>query len=123
MNLLLEWLPREGHLIGVWWLWMTLAGAAVFPLCFRLLGALPDKGYTLARAVGMMLVTFVFWLLASYGFLDNSVGSIVLSWLLVLGLAALVYARGGDWRDILGWWRENRRLVLAAELLFLGLYH
>ena len=122
MNLLLEWLPREGHLIGVWWLWMTLAGAAVFPLCFRLLGALPDKGYTLARAVGMMLVTFVFWLLASYGFLDNSVGSIVLSWLLVLGLAALVYARGGDWRDILGWWRENRLLVLAAELLFLGLF-
>ena len=122
MNLLLEWLPREGHLIGAWWLWMALAGAAVFPLCFRLLGALPDKGYTLARAVGMMLVTFVFWLLASYGFLDNSVGSIVLSWLLVFGLAVFVYARLGSWRDIAGWWRENRLLFLAAELLFLGLF-
>jgi len=119
---LLEWLSREGHLIFAWWLWTTLAGAAVFPLCLRLLGALPDKGYTLVRTVGMLLVTFVFWLLASYGFLDNSVGSIVLSWLLVLILSLFIYARFGSLRDILDWWRANRLVFLVAELLFLCLF-
>ncbi len=125
MTLLLEWLPREGHLILAWWLWITLAGAAVFPLCIRLLGGLPDKGYTLARLVGMMLVTWVFWLLASYGFLDNSVGSIILSWILVLILSLGVYMRFGRRRrrrDILNWWRENRLIFLVTELLFVGLF-
>lgn len=121
MTLLLEWLSREGHLILGWWLWITLAGAAVFPLCIRLLGGLPDKGYALARAVGMMLVTWVFWLLASCGFLDNSVGSIILSWVLVLILSLFIYARFGSWRDILDWWRQNRLILLVSELLFLGL--
>ena len=122
MTLLLEWLPREGHLIVAWWLWITLAGTAVFPLCIRLLGGLPDKGYTLARLVGMMLVTWVFWLLASYGFLDNSVGSIILSWILVLILSLYVYVRFGRRRDILDWWRENRTVFLVTELLFFGLF-
>ena len=122
MTILLEWLAREGHLLFVWWLWISLAGAAAFPFCIRLLGGLPDKGYTLCRAVGMMLVTFVFWLLTSYGFLDNSTGSIVLSWLLVLCAGLYVYARLGGRRDILDWWRENRAVFLASELLFLLLF-
>ena len=71
MTLLWDWLSREGHIVFAWWLWMTLAGAAAFPLCLRLLGGLPDRGYTLARALGLLLTTFIFWLLASYGFLEE----------------------------------------------------
>ena len=63
---------------------MTLAGAAALPLCLRLLGALPDRGYTLARAAGVLLVAFVFWLLASLGFVNNSTGSMILAWAVVL---------------------------------------
>lgn len=122
MTLILEWFSREGLIVLSWWLWITLAGVAVFPLCMRLLGGLPDKGYTLARTVGMLLVTFVFWLLASYGFLDNSVGSIILSWLIVLTLSVLIYIRLGDVRDIVVWWRENRLLIVATEVLFIGLF-
>lgn len=122
MTVLMEWLSREGLIILGWWLWITLAGVAVFPLCMRLLSGLPDKGYTLSRTVGMMLVTFVFWLLASYGFLDNSVGSIILSWMIVVIVSLLVYVRFGDVRDILSWWRENRLLFVVTEGLFFGLF-
>ena len=83
MTLLLDWIAREGHLVLAWWLWITLAGLAVMPLCLRFCAGLPDRGYTLARALGMLLVTWVFWLLGSYGFLMNSSGGIALSWLLV----------------------------------------
>lgn len=122
MTLIFEWLSREGLIILGWWLWITLAGVAVFPLCMRLLSGLPDKGYTLARTVGMLLVTFVFWLLASYGFLDNSVGSIIFSWLLVAIGSLIIYVRLGNVRDILDWWRENRLLFIATEILFFGLF-
>ncbi|PJF21136.1 MAG: hypothetical protein CUN56_12630, partial [Phototrophicales bacterium] len=122
MTLILEWLSREGLIVLSWWLWITLAGFAVFPLCMRLLGGLPDKGYTLARALGMVLVTFVFWLLASYGFLDNSVGSIILSWLIVAIVSLVVYVRLGDLQDIRVWWRENRMLFIATEIVFFSLF-
>ncbi len=54
LQVVFEWLAREGWMIANWWLLVTLAGAAVLPLCTRLLGALPDRGYTLARAVGLL---------------------------------------------------------------------
>jgi YYY domain-containing protein len=114
----LDWLVREGGIVLSWWALVTLAGAAVFPLCARLLGGLPDRGYTLARAAGLLLVGFVFWLLASFGFLRNTTGDMLLSWLIVLALSLLVYFRlgtGVDWR---AWWRENRTVVIVGEILF-----
>ena len=122
MTLIQEWLTREGHLLFSWWLAIALAGFAALPLCFRLLGGLPDKGYTLSRAIGMLILTFVYWLLNSFGLLENSAGSVVLSWVLVLLLSLFVYAQKGDWRDIRAWWQENRLLVLVTELLFLLLF-
>ena len=122
MMLILDWLAREGHILLSWWLCIALAGAAVFPLCLRLLGGLPDKGYTLARAIGMLLVTTVFWLLGSYGFLKNSGGSIVISWLLVLIVSIAIYARSDRGSQLADWWHENRMLVLISEMLFIVLF-
>ena len=62
--MLLDWITREGWVLPLWWLLVTMAAVAVFPLCVRLFGALPDKGYTLSRAVGMLLVAFIYWLMA-----------------------------------------------------------
>lgn len=122
MTLLLDWLSREGQIIFAWWLWISLAGAAAFPLCLRLFGGLPDKGYTLARALGMLLATFIFWLLSSVGLLDNSAGSIALSWLLLLIVSLALYERSTERYEFIHWWRENRMVVVAAELLFLVLF-
>ena len=115
-----EWLAREGGMIVSWWALATLAGVLALPLCVRLLGGLPDRGYTLARATGLLLVGYLYWLLASLGFVRNTAGSMGLAWLLALGLALLVYARAPlDWR---AWWRENRPVVMAGEMLFLALF-
>lgn len=122
MTLLLDWLSREGHIVFAWWLWISLAGAAAFPLCLRVLGGMPDKGYTLARALGMLLATFIFWLLASVGLLDNSAGSIVLAWMLLLMISLALYERSAERYRLVSWWRENRMAVVAAELLFIALF-
>ncbi|MFN8376633.1 MAG: DUF2298 domain-containing protein [Anaerolineae bacterium] len=122
MDLVFDWLVREGGIVLSWWALVTLAGVAVFPLCARLLGGLPDRGYTLARAAGLLVVGFVFWLLASLGFVQNTSGNIVLAWVIVLvgGIAVYVASPGGpvDWR---AWWRLNRAAIITAELVFLVL--
>ena len=122
MMLLLEWLSREGHLLIAWWLWITLAGLAVFPLCLRLLGGLPDKGYSLARAIGLLLVAVAYWLMASYGFFDNSRGNIILTWALVLVGSLTIYARRASRDDLATWWRENWLFALVTEILFVALF-
>ncbi len=117
--MLFDWFAREGLIVLSWWVLATLAGVAAIPLCTRLVGGLPDRGYTLARAAGILLVGYVFWMLASLGFLRNTSGSIALSWLIVLVGGLVVYARQPlDWR---GWWRENRQVVIVGELLFITL--
>ncbi len=122
MLLILDWLTREGHILLLWWLWIALAGIAVLPLCLNLLGGLPDKGYTLARPIGILLVTTVYWLLGSYGFLENSSGGIALSWFLVLIASIVIYRRSATGSRLAEYWRENRMHILAAELLFIALF-
>jgi YYY domain-containing protein len=116
-----DWLAREGGFVLTWWLMVSLAGAAALPLCWRLLGALPDRGWLLARAAGLLLVGFVFWLLGSFGFLQNTPGSVVLAWLIVGGIGIAVYFTRGETVDMRAWWRAHRVGIIAGEILFVVL--
>jgi YYY domain-containing protein len=122
VELVFNWLGREGGIVLSWWALVTLAGVAVFPLCARLLSGLPDRGYTLARAAGLLVVGFVFWLLASLGFIQNTPGNIALAWVIVLvGGLALYFSAGREQINWRAWWNTNRTAIIAAEILFLVL--
>lgn len=116
--MILEWLAREGWIVFNWWGLVTLAGAAVLPMIVRLLGGLPDKGYLLARAAGLLVVGFIFWLLASTGFVRNTPGSLILAWLVVLVFGLVFYFRQSNAFDWRGWWEEHRTGILVGEVLF-----
>lgn len=114
--MILDWFAREGGIVLSWWALTTLAGLAVLPLCMRVLSGLPDRGYTLSRAAGLLLTGFTFWLMASVGLLRNTPGSITLAWLMMLVISLVVYSRRPI--DLREWWRENSRVVIASEILF-----
>lgn len=117
--MLLDWIAREGGIVLSWWALVTAAGLAALPLCWRLLGALPDRGYTLARAAGVLLVAFTFWLLTTFGFLTNTAAGMALAWLIVAGVGGFALITGGrDGFDLRGWWKENRPVVIAGEIVF-----
>ena len=118
---ILDWLAREGGMLLSWWALVTLAGLVALPLVWRVLGGLPDRGYTLARAAGVLLVAFIYWLLASLGFLRNSTDGMVLAWVLtgVIGLGAWTSGRRMNLRD---YWKENRAVIISAEVLFAVLF-
>ena len=48
-----------------WWLVLLLVGLAAWPLTTRIAAAWPDRGYTISKGIGLLLVSYVAWLGAS----------------------------------------------------------
>ncbi len=108
----------------LWYLTITLLGLLTFPLAHRLFPALADRGYTLSRALGLLLWGFFFWLLASLGVVQNDAGGILLALVIVMGLVIWALATGegkfkGNFQVLLDWLKTNWKLVFATEVLVL----
>jgi hypothetical protein len=71
----------------VWYFLLTLLGWLTFPLTFALFPALTDRGYTLARAAGLLIWAYVFWLFASLGIAQNDLGGIILALAVLIALS------------------------------------
>jgi len=102
----------------LWYIVISLLGLAVFPLAYRLLPALSDRGYTLSRTIGLLIWGFIFWLLGSLGILKNDTGGQLLALLLLLVLSGLAM-RGTKPADLLAWFKSRLSLIIAVEILFM----
>ena len=108
-----------------WWVVVTGLGGLAFPLVFVALSSkegshLRDRGYGLARVLGLLLVAYLTWLAASLRILPNTRGTI-------LRMCAFLALLGGG----VGWFRRRElrqfvhdhwRLILLTEGLFALLY-
>jgi len=116
----------------LWYLTLTLLGALTFPLAYRLFPALADRGYSLSRALGLLLWGFVFWLSVSLGLNRNEIGGLLFALSVVVGLSVWALQAKDEERlteaepaSVLGpssfvhWLKSNLRLVLSVEVLFL----
>jgi YYY domain-containing protein len=121
VSLIVNWLGRQGGDVLRWWLLVTLAGAAVWPLLYRVMGGLPDRGYTLARAAGVMLIGFIFWFLGSLGLLQNRPSGAVFAWVVVLAIGIVAFFHWEDRPPLRPWLREHWALIVLTEVLFLVL--
>jgi len=70
-----------------WYLATSFLGLLTFPLAYRLFPALADRGYSLSRALGLLLWGYIFWLLASLGIAPNNLGGLILALLILAGLS------------------------------------
>jgi len=100
-----------------WYILMVVIGLLAFPLAYRVFSQLPDRGYALARPLGLLLWGFIFWLLTSLHVLQNDLGGIWLALLLLAGVGILVIYR--DRSNFLDWFKTNRKIWLSIEGLFL----
>ena len=105
--------------VFLFWLVIQLFAVAALPLTWRWLGWLPDRGYALAKPLGLLLVTFGLWLGASFGFLRNSAGGVLLSLLVLAGLSLWLSWRTRNGPSLGQWLHQHLSLVIATELLFL----
>jgi YYY domain-containing protein len=100
-----------------WTLLITLLGWLAFPLAYYLFPALKDRGYTLARALGLLIWAYAFWLFASFGIAQNDIGGLLLGLVILGGLSLWVFLKCQS--EILEWLSQNRRLVITTESFFL----
>ena len=118
----LEWFGREGHHVMLWWLIVSMAGWAAFPLMFRLLPSLADRGYGLSRLAGVILTAFLLWFLTSLGLLQNSPAAITTAWILLLIASLLAWLNWENHNvgaDLKQWFNREWPLVLMVEIVFL----
>ena len=103
-----------------WLLVIELICLIAFPFTWWLMRPLPDRGILLARVLGLLLVAWVAWWLVNAGVLRYSLGALWLAMLFVAIPSAVVLWQ--QWRPMLDWLREQWRLVITAEALFLLAY-
>lgn len=107
----------EGASWIVWLIAVQVFALFAVPLSFVLFRPFPDRGYLLAKPLGLLIAATITWLLASAGILEFGFGG-AFAGLLILGLfsAFVLWRRGAEIRQF---FRERRKFVLFSEALFL----
>ena len=106
--------------ILAWLLFVEGIALLALPTTLVLFRPLADRGYLFSKALGLLMVSLVVWLLASLHWLSFSRGSIVLALVLVGAVSAVVLLRNRN--DMLDFVRRRWRFLLAVEFLFLAAF-
>ena len=106
---------------AVWWLLaVEFIALAVFPLAYHLLPSLRDRGYSVSKPLGLLLIGYVSWILSQAHLVPStrvSLAAMVLALACVSGWLA--------WRrraDLLLFLKKEWRVVALAEIVFLVLF-
>ena len=116
---------RPGSLADRWpvaaWL-VLIEGIALLtlPIAFVVLSPLSDRGYLLAKPLGLLLVGLAVWLLASLRWMPFSAGSIALCLGALCAVSAVLLAMRH--REIMNIVRTHWKALLVAEAVFLAAF-
>lgn len=106
----------------LWWLLLVGIGVLAFPLTFWMFSeATPDRGFAVAKVTGILVLTYLAWILGNAGLAYGLALWVALGALGALAVVLVVLQR----RALAQWWSEGgwRRLLLleavwAAAFLF-----
>ncbi|MGA9350878.1 MAG: DUF2298 domain-containing protein [Anaerolineae bacterium] len=115
-------LANRYHFFAVifWWLAVILVGLAAWPVTFVIFRHFSDRGYILAKSLGLIIVAYLVWITASLRLLQNSLFTIVLALALLALLSFYFFRRHRE--EMVVFWRDKRRLILLNEVLFAGAF-
>lgn len=106
--------------VFLWYIAMQVIAFAAWPLAFAVCHRLPDRGYGLAKGLGLLLVTYITWALAHLGgrwpALGFSFQTVSAAWAIVVVISLVSISRrlGDLWTFL----RRRWRYVLMLELVF-----
>lgn len=106
--------------ILVWWLIIQVLGWLALPITMRISRWLPDRGYSFSKAFGLLLISYFLWMGASTGFLNNDLGGILFSVLILAAISTWFYlhCKGTLIPDLRSFLHDNWKLVITTEALF-----
>ena len=104
----------------VWLLLIELIGISTFVIFLKPFKAIPDKGYSISKPLGILLLSLVTWLISSSKTIPVTETTAIL---LLIGLAACSALVGTiKWRFIKQIIKHNYRIILLIEAVFLLIY-
>ena len=103
----------------VWYLVITLLGWAVYPLVRIVFGGLADRGYPLAKLVGVVLLAYLTWLAGSVGISFTRLTISLVALAMLAGNAALFWLQRDSIRQE---WKANWKYYLKVEGIALVLF-
>jgi len=101
----------------LWYFFVTVFGLMVSPIVMRLFKSIPDRGYSVTKVVGLLLVAFIHWLLTSMGFLNNSTAGIWTAIIIATFIVIWISGKSGL-NETVAWIKENKSIVLFIEIIF-----
>ncbi len=102
----------------LWYLLISLISWLTFPLAYRLFPMLADRGFSLARPLGMLVWGYSFWLMASLGIIQNDGGGLLLALVVLAAVSGVGLLRKENRKSLGGWIRSNVRTIVIIEVLF-----
>ena len=100
-----------------WYLVLAGIGIIGFPIVFAFLKKLPGRGFVFARPLGLILISFIYWLFGTLGFLRNDMGSLLCVTLAVAAAGAFLWRKQRE--EIRSWLHDSKSFCITSELLFL----
>ncbi|MCO6451531.1 MAG: glycosyltransferase family 39 protein [Caldilineales bacterium] len=104
----------------VWWLALLLVSVIAWPLAFVVFPHLRDRGYGFSRALGLVLVAWIAWIIPSTRILTNTLLPTLIA-LVILLLISFVSFRSRR-TEIRAFVRSHHRLLLLSEGVFTGAF-
>ena len=104
----------------LWLVAVELLGLAALPLALALLPRLPDRGYGLAKVLGILLVTYLNYLLGSTIGAGNNVPLLIVGLLVLCGAGIWLLRR--ERFSLAEWFRANRVTIGVEEAIFVALF-
>ncbi len=86
------------------------------PLAFVVFGRLRDRGYGFSRALGLLLLAWVAWMLPALHLLKNNLLPVLVALLALAAVATGLWRRHGA--EMRAFWQAERRLLLWSEGVF-----
>ena len=107
-------------MIGVlsWYAFSLVLAVVNLPLAYAAMRKLPSRGIFLLRPLGLLLWGTIFWWLTSIQLLRNDLASQVTAFFVLAGINLLVLSKI-DRERFFAWIKENKNLLIRAELIFL----
>ncbi|MCH7605587.1 MAG: hypothetical protein IH962_00400 [Chloroflexi bacterium] len=104
----------------VWLLTVEFLGLLAFPFAFLLFHRLPDRGFTVAKPMAMVLASYLLWVLGLTHLAPNS--QITIIGILAVGaiISGLILRRNLD--RLRTFVKAEWRTLLIAEVVFLGFF-
>ena len=103
-----------------WLLAIELLGLLALPLAFVLFKRLPDRGFTLAKPLALVLFSYILWLAGLTHFIPNTRVTIAVILVLAAVIGILVLRRVAT--QLKAFLREEWRTLVVAEAVFLGFF-